>query len=38
MDLNAVRLEIVGKILALRAALGDDPAPAVAATKEGGTK
>ena len=38
MDLDAVRLEIVEKILALRAALGDDPAPAVAATKEGGTK
>ena len=36
MDLDAVRLEIVGKILALRAALGDDPAPD--ATKEGGTK
>ena len=38
MDLDAVRLEIVEKILALRAALGDDPAPAVAATKEGGAK
>ena len=38
MDLNAVRLEIVEKILALRAALGDDPAPTVASNKEGGTK
>ena len=38
MDLDAVRLEIVEKILALRAALGDDPAPAVAATKEGDAK
>ena len=38
MDLDAVRLEIVEKILALRAALGDDPAPAVASNKEGGAK
>ena len=38
MDLHAVRLEIVEKILALRAALGDDPAPAVASNKEGGSK